>query len=299
MTKHVIFYSGGIGSYATAQRVIEREGKENVTLLFTDTKMEDDDLYRFIDESVKHLGCEYIYLADGRTPWEVFEDTKFLGNSRLAKCSHVLKQKVADDYIKEHYKPHKPDYILEKINKGKEIIYLQDESEKEKRKLEWERDERLPAILYLGIDWTESHRQAAPIYNYAPYEVRFPMCDEPYIDKQQMIQDLEDIGIRQPRLYELGFAHNNCGGFCVRAGQGHFKNLLDKLPERYKEHEEKEQYMRDLLGKDVSILRKQKDGVRYNVTLREFREDVEKNDEKNVDMCDIGGCGCFVTSETE
>jgi 3'-phosphoadenosine 5'-phosphosulfate sulfotransferase (PAPS reductase)/FAD synthetase len=92
--KHIVSYSGGIGSWMTAKRVIEQHGKENVILVFTDTKIEDEDLYRFIDETVKEMDVEYIYLADGRTPWEVFKDKRFIGNSRTAHCSHVLKQDV-------------------------------------------------------------------------------------------------------------------------------------------------------------------------------------------------------------
>lgn len=36
--KHVVFFSDGIGSYMTAKRVIEKHGKNNVDLLFTDAK---------------------------------------------------------------------------------------------------------------------------------------------------------------------------------------------------------------------------------------------------------------------
>ena len=37
-------------------RTIERHGRESVRLLFTDTSMEDEDLYRFLDES----GCRWL-----------------------------------------------------------------------------------------------------------------------------------------------------------------------------------------------------------------------------------------------
>jgi hypothetical protein len=255
--KHIIFYSGGIGSYATAKRVIQKQGKENVILLFTDTLIEDKDLYRFIDESVKQLGAEYIRLEDGRTPWEVFKDVRYLGNSRLAQCSHLLKQKPADKWLKANFKP----------------------------------DE---CVLYLGIDWTEEHRTKAPVKNYAPYKVEFPMCEEPYITKDEMIAELESLGIKQPRLYERGYSHNNCGGFCVRAGQGHFAHLLKDNPELYKYHEGKEQEMREFLGKDVSILRRTKKGVRYNLTLKQLREELETDQTEQIDFTDIGGCGCFV-----
>ncbi|MEK3981169.1 DNA methyltransferase [Psychrobacillus sp. FSL K6-2836] len=136
--KHIVFYSGGIGSRMTAKIIVVKHGKENVILLFTDTLIEDADLYRFIDETVKEMDVQYEYIADGRTPWEVFKDVKWLGNSRLAQCSHHLKQKTADRLIKENFEP----------------------------------DE---CILYLVIDWTEEHRKLKPVENWAPYQVEFPM----------------------------------------------------------------------------------------------------------------------------
>jgi hypothetical protein len=260
--KHIVFYSGGIGSWMTAKRVIAQHGKEDVILLFTDTLIEDEDLYRFIDETVKEMDAEYVRIEDGRTPWEVFKDVRYLGNSRLAQCSHILKQKTADKWLKAHFKPEE-------------------------------------ATLYLGIDWTEEHRKKAPVKNWAPYKVEFPMCEEPYLTKQDMLDELERLGIAIPRLYKMGFSHNNCGGFCVRAGQAHFLNLYKQMPDLYKYHEAKEQEMREFLGKDVSILRRTRNGERINLTLRQLREEIETNQMEQIDMFDIGGCGCFVNYEEE
>lgn len=44
--KHVVMFSGGIGSWATAQRVIDKYGPDAVTLLFADVLGEDQDCYR-------------------------------------------------------------------------------------------------------------------------------------------------------------------------------------------------------------------------------------------------------------
>ena len=100
-------------------------------------------------------------------------------------------------------------------------------------------------------------------------------------------------GIRLPRLYELGFAHNNCGGFCVKAGQGHFANLLRAMPARYAKHEALERAMRAYLGKDVSVLTDRRgDGKKKPLTLRDLRMRIESG--AQVDAFDIGGCGCFV-----
>ena len=253
--KHIVFYSGGIGSWATAKRVISKYGKDDVILLFTDTLIEDEDLYKFIDETVAELGVEFQRLADGRTPFEVYRDVRFLGNSRLAPCSHKLKQDISKKWITENFKP----------------------------------DE---CILYLGIDWTEEHRTKAPIKNWHPYKVEFPMCEEPYLSKDDLFEELARLNIEMPRLYKLGFSHNNCGGFCCRAGQGHFARLLEQMPERFAEYEAKEEELRQYLGKDVSMMKKNRNKVTYPYTLRQLREDIEAK--KEVDMTDIGGCGCMV-----
>lgn len=255
--KHIVMYSGGIGSWATANRVAQKYGTEDLILLFTDTKIEDEDLYRFIDETHKQLGGELHKIADGRDVWELFKDVRFIGNSRSAPCSRILKQDTSRKWIEANFKPEE-------------------------------------CILYLGIDWSEGHRVNAPKKNWLPYTVEFPMTEEPYLSKEDMLQMLDAIGIKRPRLYELGFHHNNCGGFCVRAGQGHFANLLEKLPERYLYHEQKEQELREYLGKDLSILRKQKKLQKYRLTLRDLRENIQE-----ADLDDIGGCGCFADYGTD
>lgn len=294
MHNHVVFFSGGIGSWATAKKIIDRYGTNKTYLLFTDTLIEDEDLYRFMIEAAgKFYGADvnhlleftkhipkthvemnerktylndlsrkvheaipnFIWLNNGKDVWDVFYEKKFLGNSRLAHCSHVLKQEMSREYVFYNFLP---------IN----------------------------TTLYLGIDWAEEHRTKAPKENWKPFKVEFPMCEEPYLTNIDHVKELEKIGITPPRLYAMGFSHNNCGGFCVRAGQGHFANLLKQNPELYLYHEQREREFREHIVKDVSILRKQRNGVRYNYTLEELRKDIES--EQEIDNNDIGGCGCFV-----
>jgi hypothetical protein len=264
VVKYVVMFSGGIGSWASAQRMVNEHGTDNVILLFSDVKGdstephvgEDEDTYRFIDDAVAQLGCEYVRVADGRTIWEIFADRRFLGNSRQANCSTTGKQIPARKWLKENTTPE-------------------------------------THTIVIGIDWTETHRRPAIVKAYAPYEVVFPMCDKPYMSKNMMIDWAKEQGLKPPRLYALGFAHNNCGGGCVRSGQGQFKMLLDIMPERFAVWEAKEQEIRDHLGKDVTILKKTENGVTRNLTLRELREN-----QQDVDMLDIGGCGCFIDGFT-
>ncbi|WP_121605344.1 hypothetical protein [Virgibacillus sp. Bac332] len=256
--KHIIFYSGGLGSWMTANKVIQKYGKENVVLLFTDTLMEDEDLYRFLDETEKDFGVDITRIADGRDVWEVFRDVRFIGNSRVAQCSHKLKQDKAAEWLEGNYASNE-------------------------------------CVLYLGIDWTEQHRKKSPIENWSPYQVEFPLCEKPYINKIDIIKELEGRGINIPRLYNMNFSHNNCGGFCVRGGQGHFVNLLKQMPERYKYHEKKEQEMRSYLNRDdISILTRQRNGKKEPLTLKQLREEYESGSQQ-IDLFDIGGCGCFVS----
>ena len=49
---HLVMFSGGAGSWAAAKRVAERHGTENLYLIFADTLIEDEDLYRFIDDAL-------------------------------------------------------------------------------------------------------------------------------------------------------------------------------------------------------------------------------------------------------
>ena len=95
-----------------------------------------------------------------------------------------------------------------------------------------------------------------------------------------------------PKAYALGFAHANCGGFCVKAGMAHFRQLWNVDPDSYLCHEEEELRLRAVLGKDVAILRDTRGGGVRPMTLREFREQRLAWLDRQESL-DFGGCGCF------
>lgn len=256
--KHVVMFSGGLGSWAAAKRVAEQHGTADMTLLFTDVRMEDRDLYRFIVEAAANVGVPLTTIAEGRNPWHVFFDERFLGNSRVDPCSKILKRQMAEDWLTKHC-------------------------------------DAADTLVYVGIDWSEEHRYTALKARHAAngWTYKAPLCDAPYLDKKDVAFWLALEGIKQPRLYEMGFAHNNCGGFCIKAGQGHFANLLRALPDVYAKHEGLEQGIRTYLGKDVSIMTDRAGGKKKPLTLKDFRIRIEAG--AQVDAFDIGGCGCFVT----
>nr|WP_295467451.1 hypothetical protein [Mesorhizobium sp.] len=144
MTRHVVMFSGGGGSWAAARRVVDQHGTDNVTLLFTDTLMEDEDCYRFLIEGaadvlgidvpsqmvpqphqfpdwtdrpayklfVDGLRREFAdllpqlaWIARGGDIWDVFRHERFLGNSSADPCSKLLKRQMADARLKASCDP--------------------------------------------------------------------------------------------------------------------------------------------------------------------------------------------------
>ena len=255
---HVVMYSSGKASFVAAYLVAKKYGTENLTLLFADTKIEDESNYKFLEEGAKYLGAKLEVVADGRTPWEVFEDTKWI-NHRSANCSKYLKQIPCREWL-ENKKELTPENTT----------------------------------LYVGIDFNEYERMTGILKGWHPWKVEAPLCwGDEWIDREQVNQIIVQAGLTPSKLYGQGFSHANCGGFCIRAGKAHFRNLLEVNPDLYKYHEQKEQQFRKAIDNyEVGILRQTRNGITKGLTLKDFRETLE-SEPKQLDLLDWGGCGCF------
>lgn len=253
LVQRVVMFSGGDGSWATAKRVANRHGTDGLILLFADTREEDEDTYRFLEEAAANVGGQLVKTAEGRSVWEVFRDKRFLGNTRVDLCSRILKREWLRTWLDEHCDP-------------------------------------AHAVVYLGIDAEEAHRAERAAPRWEPYTVEFPLLRPP-MTKAMVRRWRQNAGLREQRLYALGFPHANCGGFCVKAGQAQFELLLRTMPERYARHEAEEEALRTDLGKDVAILRDRTGGLTRPLTMRSFRERIEA--QGSFDRAEWGGCGCF------
>lgn len=260
--RYVVQFSGGLGSWGSARFLRDALGvdPEQMTLLFADTNGEDPDLYRFLREAAADIGAPLVVLDnDGKTIWDAFREARMIGNTRLSVCSRMLKQKPCRDWLTENTDP-------------------------------------ADTTVVVGIDWTEVHRLPAIERNWAPWLTTAPLAEPGAYSKQDILRLLAEAGIEPPRMYAQGFAHNNCAGACVRAGQGQWARLLAVNPERYAAEEAQEEALRAELGKDVAILRDRRGGETKPLTLRALRERIE--DDQQIDLFDIGGCGCM-TDEGE
>ena len=252
MTYHISF-SGGLGSAVSA--LVAHDAGLDFTLLFADTLIEDDDLYRFIEDVSDRVGVPVTYLRDGRTPWQVFRDVRFHGNSRTAHCSQVLKTDQVRAWLDDNAEPDEP--------------------------------------LVLGMDMSEQDRIDRAAARWAPRPV-ISLLNERDVWRPQYEEWLARYDLRRPRLYNLGFEHNNCGGFCVRAGIAHHKRLLRVFPERYAHHEAQQ----DAMMRDIETarphLKETVDGEARYLTMRELRERVQLQPDLFDDEPGPTGCGCFI-----
>lgn len=247
-----ISFSGGLGSGISA--LVAYENGLDFNLIFADTLIEDEDLYRFNADIAKAVGKDIIHLKDGRTPWGVFIDKKWIGNTRTAHCSTELKTKPVKAWLDENSDIADP--------------------------------------LVLGMDWSEMDRIERAAKNWAPRPVE-SLLNKFRISRADYPEILERHGIEKPRLYKLGWEHNNCGGFCCKAGQVQFERLYRLMPERYKWHEEQMIIATDAIGETARpFLRMTVGGSLNYLSLTEFRGHIESGTAE-LDMFTGAGCGCF------
>lgn len=267
----IIFFSGGKSSFAVAHLLKTKYPNDNIVLYFTDTCFEDEDLYRFIIEASDKLELPLLIHSNNLTPLDLMEKENFVYNSRVANCSKILKSQVAKRFLAKGILPKN----VIKVN----WQYLKDDNYTSK------------PILYFGIDYTEYHRTLAIMKNWKPFKVEFPLISE--IIDYDLLFDLYNI--QKPALYQRGFTHNNCGGRCIKGGQGHWLNLLKQDYKRFEQMRDFEIYLSDKINK------KNDTNVKHSFMKRKGKpymlcdlENDYKSKPEQIDLFDIGGCGCFV-----
>lgn len=249
--------SGGLCSFFAARRVLEAQDRERVTLLFADTLSEHYDLYRFLDDAEKRLQHPVTRISEEINLWDLFEQQGMIANTRADFCSRILKRDLCDRWVQDNCGPN--------------------------------------PTLHFGFDWTEEFRLEG-VRRAKPWATcEAPMLEPPYLWKHQMPDAAKALGIEPSNSYEDGFEHDNCGGFCVKAGQAHFARLLHKRRAVYLHHENEEQKFIARTGKQVSVLRDRRGGTTKPLTLRDFRLRIEGGGLFDED--DIGGCNCFAPPE--
>lgn len=253
MSRRVIAkFSGGVTSAWVAGWALSNFPRDEVVLLFHDTKEEDEDTYRFLHEMAAALGMPITERSDGRSVDQVFEDEGFLGNGQQTMCSRILKQEPGDRYMKEQQEL------------GFDVVLLLGFSEIERRRVD------------------QAVGRAANGYNtLRPYTVRFPIIEE-RVTKQQCADWCTcTMGVRPSKQYEH-FEHANCKG-CVKGGRDFFLKTHEVYPEVFERRAQQEERF------GHTIIR---GGSREHPTLRELLVRGLKRRVNQRERIEIGACGC-------
>lgn len=202
----VVGFSGGVTSAWCAGWALRTFPKDEVVLLFHDTKEEDEDTYRFLWQMAAALNHPITERSDGRSVTEVCRDEGALANDHMAFCSRILKAEPGERYIQE-LRDSGVDEIIKVV--GFSIH-------------EWERVQR-------------SHAHAER----NGYRVVFPMWSGPTSKQDCVDWSVCQMGVQPSRMYEWS-DHANCVG-CLRGGKAYFLKVKEVRPDVFQQRMELEE----------------------------------------------------------
>jgi len=202
----VVGFSGGVTSAWCAGWAIRNFPREEIILLWHDTKREHPDTYRFLKEMAAALDMPITERSDGRSVIEVFRDEGFLGNSQQAMCSRILKQEQG----KKHMLEVRREMVANYTGGVPEILKVLGYSRMEPK--------RVQAAVAMG--WRDG------------FTARFPMIEE-NVTKQQATDWCLSLGVKPSAMY-CWSEHANCVG-CVKGGKAYWLAVLENAPEVFDE----------------------------------------------------------------
>jgi 3'-phosphoadenosine 5'-phosphosulfate sulfotransferase (PAPS reductase)/FAD synthetase len=238
--QYIASFSTGLSSAL----VVELAAARGLPLraVFCDTLIEHPDNYRFLADCAARwrelYGLEIETLTAGRDPYQVFADNHIIPNSLVAPCTQRLKTLPFESWLKTNA--------------------------------------QLGDTVLIGYDWKELHRIPATQARYEKigYAVDFPLANWQH-DYSGNYADIVRArwGIEPPAMYGLGYTHANCGGACVKQGQGDWLRTLRYQPDVYARIEAWEEQMRqNPTNANYAILKDRTGGDTKPLTLRQLRE---------------------------
>ena len=239
----VVGFSGGITSAWCAGWALRNFPREEVILLFHDTKAEDADTYRFLREMAEKLDMPITERSDGRSLDEVFEDHNAIASDRMAFCSEELKQIPGTKYIKE----------LQSAG-VKEIVRV---------------------VGFSAMEVTRVQRYAAACMKlsglFSSVTARFPLIEE-NVTKQDCADWCScTMGVPVPAMYAWS-DHANCVG-CVRGGKAYWLAVKENRPDVFEHRKAQErEFGHQMFRHYVSLEDLEKSGLKREVNRKESIE---------------------------
>ena len=200
MRRIVVGFSGGVTSAWCAGWALRNFPRDEVVLLFHDTKEEDPDTYRFLHEMADALKMPITERSDGRSVTEVAQDHNALPNDKMAFCSQELKQEQANKFIVE----------LQQQG-ATEIIRVMGFSSKEPDRMQ----------RHTALCWGQTSL-------FCNVQVRFPLFEESVTKQQAWDWCNCTMGVVPPEMYSWS-DHANCPG-CFRGGRAYWLSVKENRP---------------------------------------------------------------------
>ena len=206
MRRIVVGFSGGVTSAWCAGWALANFPREEIVLLWHDTKEEHPDTYRFLREMAVALSMPITERSDGRSVTQVFYDEGYLGNNQNAMCSRILKVEQGDKYFAELRAAGVTDLV-------KVLGYSADEP--------------------IRVQRAYMRGQAGG------YSVRFPLIETGTTKQQTADWCTCTMGVQPSAMYAWS-GHANCIG-CVKGGKAYWLAVHANHPDVYEQRAQQEE----------------------------------------------------------
>lgn len=160
--------------------------------IYIDIENQHPDSMRFIKDCEKALRKPIQILKSNYSNTQnVIRQFRFINGIHGAKCTEILKKRVRKEWEYKH--------------KDCDITYV------------W------------GFDFSEKNRADRLLESMPQFNHEFPLIDK-MLSKADAHAILDNLGIKRPIMYDLGYSNNNCIG-CVKGGMGYWNKIRIDFPQ--------------------------------------------------------------------
>lgn len=266
MTRAIIVgFSGGVTSAWCAGWALRTFPRDEVILLWHDTKEEHPDTYRFLREMSAALGMSVTERSDGRSVTELFRDEGMLGNGQNTMCSRILKAEQGSAFVA--WLKHDDGGWRGARGVAAAFHPLDDEIEAV---------DPIEIVKVIGYSASEPARVTRMIghCDREGITARFPVIEEG-VTKQQTADWCQcTMGVKPSDMYKWA-EHANCVG-CVKGGRAYWLQVALNHPDVFEQRAQlEEEFGHSIIrgfhagGSGITLRELVKIGLRRKVTERE------------------------------